>query len=99
MRIGALLFVAIGLLSAAACSASTSSDLACSAGGGTCVANSNLLGCGEEISGLPCDQGYTCCSLTAGSSGSGSGSSSSDAATSSSDAAPAAAGDAAAASH
>jgi hypothetical protein len=93
MRIGALLFVAIGLLSAAACSASTSSDLACNAGGGTCIANTNLLGCGEEISGLPCDTGYTCCSLTPGSSGSGS--SSSDAATtSSSDAATTPAGDA-----
>jgi hypothetical protein len=65
MRIGALLTVGLGLVFAAACSASTSENLTCTAGGGVCleILDSGALPqtCGDMMGGLTCDTGYVCC--------------------------------------
>jgi hypothetical protein len=63
MRIGSFLFVAVAL--SAACTATTSADLACQAAGGECLAlpdsGGPATGCGEQMAGQPCDPGYVCC--------------------------------------
>jgi len=66
MRIGALLLVGLGILSAAACTASTSADLVCNSGGGQCVAlpDGNLPSSCGQVNGLLCDPGYICCLVT-----------------------------------
>lgn len=65
MRIGALLLVGLGLVSVAACTATTSSDEVCISGGGVCVDTTDQAGCGEFISGLACDTGQICCTPSA----------------------------------
>jgi hypothetical protein len=75
MRIGALLLVAIGFMSAAACSANTSNDEVCLSGGNQCLALTASGGvpsnCGEQVASLPCDDGFVCCSGTTPVSGGG----------------------------
>jgi len=65
MRIGALLLVGLGLVSVAACTATTSADEVCISGGGVCVDTTDQAGCGEFISGLACDTGQVCCTPSA----------------------------------
>jgi hypothetical protein len=67
MRIGALLFVGLGLLLVGACSADTSENLVCQSAGGVCIAlDGGLAGCGEMQNGYPCDDGFICCTPSQG---------------------------------
>jgi hypothetical protein len=65
MRIGALLLVGLGILSVAACTASTSSDQVCQSAGSVCLAVSDggapPADCFDQQSGLACDPGFVCC--------------------------------------
>jgi hypothetical protein len=65
MRIGALLLVGLGILTVAACTASTSSDQVCVGAGGVCLPLSDSggppAGCLDQENGLTCDTGYVCC--------------------------------------
>jgi hypothetical protein len=67
MRIGSFLLVAIGIV-CAACTATTSADIACQAAGGVCIAlpegGGPAPGCGEQMVGQPCDPGAICCTGT-----------------------------------
>jgi hypothetical protein len=65
MRIGALLFVAIGLFTAAACNGPGADNEECVAQGGTCILGTDQAQCGEQLptaSGV-CPATYVCCLL------------------------------------
>ena len=64
MRIGALLLVGVGFICAAACTANTSSDLACYSAGGVCVAAASGCSAGADQLPQPCDKGTVCCTPT-----------------------------------
>ncbi len=82
MQTGALLLVAIGSLTAAACGATTSADMVCQSVNGVCVSTTTPTLCGEQLP-QPCDTGYVCCTgvgdATVTPTGSGTGTAATDA--------------------